>query len=500
MGDKYLVGVDAGGTAVKAAVYDARGNELAVSGGATELVCPSPGHTERDMEEFWRVTAACINDAIVKSGIDPSKIAGAACAGHGKGLYPWGRNGPVMNGIISTDARGRAYAEGWRADGTAAAVFKKTFQSILVSQPCVLLRWLKDNRRDVYDGIWRVFEAKDYLRFRLTGKAMGEITDFSGTNLVNLNTRAYDRELLGLYGIPEIEERLPALAGSLEECGRVTAEASLATGLPEGIPVSGGMFDIDACAIAAGIVNEDNICVIAGTWSINEYISKTPVSDGSVSMNSIYCLPGYYLIEESSPTSAGNLEWLAKNILSAERDKAAAAGKSVYKVFDEIVEKTKPEECGVLYLPYIYGSQDDPADTGCFTGFTVRDNTAQMIRSVYEGVVFNHRRHIDRLMGAKKAAKAMRLAGGGARSAVWTQMFADVCGMPVETVVANELGTLGCAIAASVTCGIYKDINAAVGEMVRMGKRYEPEDTGAYAAKYERFLETVKRMKADNPG
>ena len=185
------------------------------------------------------------------------------------------------------------YPEKWNKDGTADRVFEKTYQKILACQPVSLLCWLKDNKSEVMSNIKWIFEAKDYIRFKLTGQALAEVTDYSGSNMMNIRDVCFDRELLGEYGLEDLFDALPPLKNSTDFCGGVSKRASEVTGLKEGTPLAGGMFDIDACAIAMDITNEDNICVIAGTWSINEYISRQPVLDKSVMMNSLYCIPGY---------------------------------------------------------------------------------------------------------------------------------------------------------------------------------------------------------------
>ena len=126
-------------------------------------------------------------------------------------------------------------------------------------------------------------------------------------------------ELLKLFGLERVYEKLPELRQSTDICGYVTHEASLETGLPEGIPVAAGMFDVNACGIASGLSDEEQMCMIAGTWSINEFIRKKPVLNGSVALNSMFCIPGYYLVEESSPTSAGNMEWFIRSLMNYEK-------------------------------------------------------------------------------------------------------------------------------------------------------------------------------------
>ena len=100
---------------------------------------------------------------------------------------------------------------------------------------------------------------------------------------------------------------LPPIRYSYDLCGTISKEASELTGLPEGTAVAGGMFDIDACAVAVDVTSPDRMCTIAGTWSINEYIAKEPVMDGTIAMNSLFAMPGYYLVEDCSATSSGNL-------------------------------------------------------------------------------------------------------------------------------------------------------------------------------------------------
>ncbi len=487
---RYLVGVDTGGTVSKAAVFDLEGRELSVASRNTALLTPQPGHTERDMEEFWTATAAVIREAVERAGVDPAQIAGVACAGHGKGLYLWGKDGrPACNGIISTDTRAHAWIRAWERDGTAQKAYFMTCQKLLVSQPAALLRWMKQERPEVYGNVQWVFEAKDYIRFRLTGEALGELTDYSGTSLVNLHTRQYDPALFSLFGIAEMQAAMPPLRSSADRCGAVMEEASRLTGLPAGTPVAGGMFDIDACAIACGVTDGRPLCVIAGTWSINEYLSPAPVVDGSVAMNSIFAIPSYYLVEESSPTSAGNLEWWIHAALETDRLQAKAAGKRFYSVLDEMVEALPSDQTDLYYLPYIFGAPDNPQARGCFIGLGPQHQQPHLLRAVYEGVVFCHYAHIRRLLSSRNRPSCIRLAGGAANSAVWVQMFADVCGLPVEIIPVHELGALGCAMSAAVMAGAYPDYQSAAAAMVPVGRQVQPDPRmqALYQTKFDAY-------------
>jgi L-xylulokinase len=487
MAEKYVMGLDNGGTMIKAAIFDLAGKEIITRGRNTALITPKPGYTERDMEELWQMNCACVREAIGDSGIDPARIIGVSICGHGKGLYLWGRDGrPVRNGIISTDSRAWEYPEKWNRDGTAKKLYPRHCQKILASQQVSLLAWLKDNERELYDRIQWVFAVKDYVRFRLTGEAWSEVTDISGSGLLDIMNARFDRDMLSALGIGEVYDRLPPLRYSCEKCGAVNSRAAALSGLREGTPVAGGMFDIDACAVAMNVTSPEEFCTIAGTWSINEYIARAPVTDGRIAMNSLFAIPGYFLVEECSATSAGNLDWFVQRFIGREE---VPEGKKVFRWLDEQVAALRPEDSEVYFLPFLNGSNDDPLGKASFVGLTGYHEKIHCIRAVYEGVVYSHKTHIDRLLATRSAPSAIRMAGGAVNSAVWVQMFADVLGYPVETIDVKELGALGCAMAAAIAAGEFRDYGEAVAAMVRIKARVEPDPAARkiYAAKYEKY-------------
>ena len=491
---KYYMGLDNGGTTTKAAIYDSIGREIGVSSRETKMITPRPGWTERDMEEMWDANCGVIRDVLAKTSIAPEDIAGIAVCGHGKGLYLWGKDGkPARNGIISTDNRAYAYPVKWREDGTEARAFEMSCQHVMACQPVALLAWLKENEPQVMNNIQWVFECKDYVRFRLTGEARAEITDYSGANLVNLYTCEYDDALLKCFGLEGIRGALPPLCNALDIAGVVSEEAAAKCGLKPGTPVAGGMFDIDACAIAVGVLDEKNVCMIAGTWSINEYLRREPVVDSKVQMNSLFALPEYYLIEESSPTSAGNNEWFIKTLLPELQGEARIKGHSIYDEMNSWAASIPPEEFVPIFHPFLMASNVHPNAMGSFIGLDVSHTRAHLAKSVYEGIVFCHRWHLEKLLATRQTPPdCIRLAGGAAKSKVWTQMFADILGLPVETVNVNETGALGCAISAAAATGEYPTLEDAGRAMCPIGRRVTP-DMKAHEA-YDRRYRMYKRI------
>ncbi len=494
---KYLLGIDNGGTVAKAALFTTDGEEVAVASRKTEMVSPQPGHTERDMETLWQATAEAIRAVIDQSKVAPTDIAGVATAGHGNGLYLVDKQGqPVRPGIISTDTRAKDYIARWTEQGVPQKVLPKTMQCIWPAQPNALLAWLRDNEPEVMQRAGWVLMCKDYIRFRLNGQIHAELTDTSGTSLMNVGTGEYDMEVLEAFGIAEMRDLLPPIKRPEEICGQVTAVAAAETGLAEGTPVAGGLFDIDACGLASGLMDETQMCMVAGTWSCNQYISRTPVVSEDIFMTSRYALADHFLMLEASPTSASNLEWFVTEFFSAERQSAEQQGGSVYDLVNELVEGTTPDEANIVFLPFLFGSNADPDAKATLIGMSNWHGRAHVLRAIYEGVVFGHKAHVERLIPSGELSGSIQLTGGAARSRVWVQMFADVFQTPVEIPSGTELGALGAAICAGVAVGCHGSYADAVKAMVKISRVQEPNPAhqDVYAAKYRRYQDVLAAL------
>ena len=323
-----------------------------------------------------------------------------------------------------------------------------------------------------------------------------EIGDASGNNLINLKSKEYDSKLFDFFEIPEMFDKMPELVNATDLCGKVTDDIAEVTGLKAGTPVFGGMFDIDACAIATGVLNSDRLSLIAGTWNMNTFPDNqfAPLESGL--MNSIFPT-GKNLIEASSPTSAGNLDIIIKMLMTSEIRDASESGTSVYDNLEVFLDNTDASFSKVIFFPYLYGSNSDPDASAAFIGLQSTTTKSELIRSVYEGIVFAHRYHVEKLVKVLgRSPTVIRMSGGGTNSNNWVQMFADVLNIPIELVKANELGGLGGAITAAVGTGEYKTIEIAVEEMGHVKTRYEPNvnETSLYNQKYAVFVSLMNAL------
>ncbi|MAS37704.1 MAG: carbohydrate kinase [Anaerolineaceae bacterium] len=495
---RYLLGLDNGNTVCKAALFDLNGREIHATSRRIDTLHTRPGWTERDMDTVWQETATVIRDLIAGSGIRPDEIAGVGCTGHGNGLYLLDKTGqPLRNGIQSLDTRAASLLDEWIADDMPARAYPHIWQNFYAGQAPLLLAWLKRHEPDTYARIGTVLLCKDYINYCLTGERATDYSDMGTTALLRVPEKTWSPELLDLYGIAEIADALPRLAHSAEVTGTVTAQAAEATGLAVGTPVVAGMIDIDAGAIGVGVNRAGQACVIVGSWSINEVIADEPVVSRDLFLTAPFADPDRWLIVEASTAGAANLDWFVSQFCAEEQREADSRGLSVFDVCGERVNSIPITDSVPVFHPFLYGSNVQATARAGFYGLVGWHTRAHVLRALYEGVVFSHLTHIERLRQAGAQFNVVRLTGGGARSAVWSQMFADVLNVPVEVTDCFESGTRGAALAAGIGAGIYASYAEAGEQSVIIEHVYQPNAArhAIYQGRYDHYREIETAMR-----
>lgn len=484
---KYLLGLDAGNTVIKAVIFDLAGREVAHAGEEGHSRMPCPGHVERDLGELWANAKRVIRTCLDKAGIAANDIAAIGCAGHGNGLYALDRDGEPLIGIQSIDTRATGLVEEWLAEGVGDRTYPIARQRPWPSQTPTLLAWLKCYRPDVFKRIGTVFYSKDFVVNRLTGERVSEMSDMSGAGLLDLAARRYDKALMGAYGLADCMDLLPRLIESADIAGRVTEAVAAETGLAAGTPVIGGLFDVVASALGSGVSRTGSASIIAGTWSINQVVIDGPDLDGPVFMSSTFDRTRYMAMENSA-TSAANLEWLVREFFEGEH----AEGVSPFNAACALAAEIAPAGDDPLYHPFLYGAQQDGHARAGFYGIAGWHTKGHLIRALLEGVAFGHRHHVETIRKAGATFEEAVLSGGGSRSLLWPQIFADVLGVPVTVAVSRETGALGAAIAAGTGVGLFQDFTDGANAMVRTDRHYKPNS--ALAAHYGRRYALYKDM------
>ena len=456
MAPDLLLGIDFGNTVVKAVLFDFAGRQVARRGVDGTTLKPAPGMVERPVAELWANARAAISGCL--KGIDPARIAAIGLAGHGNGLYLLDKAGAPLLGIQSLDSRAAALAADLDAS-VGAELHAICGQRPWPSQTPALLAWVKAHQPKVYARAGTLCFAKDIIGWHLTGERATEVSDMSGAGLLRLPEVGYDAGLLSLYGLSDAMPLLPRLCQPTEVVGHVTPAAASATGLRAGIPVVAGYFDVVASALGSGAIGPGTASIVLGSWSINQVFADTPARDPDVFMIAAFG-PGRFANMDNSATSAVNLEWYVRTLIERNGHKGDA-----FAQVNALVGRAAMAAADPMFHPFLYGGRHGAHQRGGFYGLAGWHDEGHLLRALYEGVAFEHRRHVEVLRKAGSGIGQVFLSGGGTRSPHWPQMMADVLGLPVRLGSAEETGALGGAIAAAVGTGLHASEEAAVAAM-----------------------------------
>lgn len=480
----HFIGVDIGGTVTKAGLYDELGQELHIAEKNSEVLRNAPGVTERDMGELWSTVCELISSCCQFS---TEPVKGISFSSHGKGLYAIDKYGkPVRNGIISSDTRAESLVLDWQQKGLLEKTYQRGLQQLWTAHPVTLMAWMKENESENYENVDNILMVHDYIRFCLTGEINAEITNISGSNMYNVRKGCYDPTLMADFGISECTDKTAPTVGSSELAGTVSDSASKLTGLAIGTPVYGGLFDVVAASLTSCVEDESTISAVAGTWSITTTVTNEITASEHPYIWGNYCIPGKYFVHEGSPTSASNLEWF-KNQFFPNHD---------WKEFNQWVSSKVDQSDDLFFLPYLYGSNYKLGMPGSLVGMRGHHTKQDIIKTIYEGVVFAHLNHQDKILQLNPNAETIRFTGGPTKSEPWMKLFTDASGLPVEVINIQQSGCRAAALCAAVGAGVYSDFSEAMRATAPKVIRYEPNliHHDKLRNKFERFNSINKAL------
>ncbi|MBI6202436.1 FGGY-family carbohydrate kinase [Providencia rettgeri] len=480
----FFLGVDLGGTVIKAGIYTAEGQEITVAEHSFPTESPQAGFSERNMEMLWEAACSVIRQAIQNSQLSPAQISGVSFSSHGKGLYLLNSQGkPVRNGIVSSDSRAQSIVDEWHQDGTADKAYPLSLQQLWASHPVALLRWLKQYEPDNYRDTQHVLMVHDYIRYRLTDQIACEETNISGSQLFNQTLSSYDPKLCQLFGIDEANDKLAPVINSAQLAGTVTHKAAVESGLVEGTPVFGGFFDVVGAALASGVSQKDKLSAVAGTWTISTRVFDEIVPSDYPYVWSKYCIPGTYFVHEGSPTSASNLAWFTRHFFNQRLQD--------YDVLNHCVAEGATRPNDILFFPWLYGSNYHSNLHGGLLGLSSHHTDADIVYAIYQGIVFSHLLHQDRIVGLDNTTESIRFTGGPTQSPLWMQMFCDASNLPLDVVNVQQSGCQAAALCAAVGTGYYSGFDVAIAASTPKITTYQPNAVG-----YQQLRDKFARFKA----
>jgi L-xylulokinase len=381
----YLLGIDAGLTVTKAALFDLHGHETAVASAETRTTSPAPRWQERDMDELWTQTAAAIHRCLADAGVDPTAVRGVGICAHSDGLYLVDADlRPVRPAILATDSRAHTYAETYRRSEGALHL---TGQAQSPYNPTSLLAWLRDHEPESLRRARWTLSCKDWIRLRLTGEVATDPTDASSF-CTDVHTQTWSTDALADFGLSDLDGLLPPIVPSAAPAGVVTNVAAELTGLTAGTPVVAGAHDVDAAALGIGASEVGALSMVMGTFSINQIVADRPVTDPRWQARG-FLRKAQWLHMSTSPSSASNLEWVLRRYGPWSPD---GTPDHETAIAEAVAARHSP-----VYLPFLYGAPHDIGTGAAFVGLRGWHTRGDLLRGVLEGVVFNHRWHVDAL-------------------------------------------------------------------------------------------------------
>lgn len=488
---RYLLGIDAGSSITKAALFDFQGGELWRAAERIELDRSRPGWCEVNPDQAWAAARTAIRAVVAKAGVDAADIAAIGISAAMVGAWLVDADGSALRpGINWEDSRTQTMLDARLA--ADADFYKRIFRAdgCVMQQGCTLpvAAWLRAHEPDVFAATAHLFSYKDFLRMKLTGRAAADRTE-AAVAPGDARARGRSAEMLALFALEDVASKLPPVADSEALAGGLTAAAAGELGLLEGTPVAIGAGDVPATVVGASALQAGAALVVLGTTCIAGVVADQPVFTPP-DLGLLFTLPGEAWFR-SMVNVAGtlNLDWAITTILGETTRDAA-----LFRRLDEMVSAVPIGSDGVVFLPYLSESGiiapvfDQQARAGFF-GLTPRHGRPQMMRAVYEGVVLAVR---DLMQHLPAVETEVLLTGGGANSQVWTQMLADALGKTVAVPEGSEFGARGAALLAATAIGVFPSVREASVSTRRIARRQaaDPATAGqwdqafaAYAAR-----------------
>ena len=483
---QYLLGLDVSTTGNKALLIDPQGNVVGTASTENPLSTPQPLWSEQDPLDWWRGTVASIRQVLQDTGITGEQVQAVGLTGQMHGLTLLDADGQVLRpAILWNDQRTGPQCDEIRARLGKRRLVEITGNDALTGFTAPKILWVQENEPEVFSRVRHILLPKDYVRYHLTDDFAMDVADAAGTILLDIKTRAWSPEMLSALDIPP--DWLPKTYEGPEITGTISAEAARATGLKAGTPVIAGGGDQAAGAVGSGAVQQGIVSLALGTSGVVFATTDQPFIEPEGRLHAFcHSVPGRWHLMGVMLSAAGSLRWYRDTF-------APGTG------YDELLEPAKsvPAGCeGLLFLPYLTGERTphpDPLARGAFAGLTVRHGMPHLTRAVLEGVAFGLRDSFELIRAAGLASiRQVRVSGGGARSAFWRQILADVFNAELVTVNTTEGAAYGAALLAGVGSGVWPDVDTACTATVRQTGCTMPDP--AMAEKYEQGYQLYRDL------
>lgn len=479
------IGIDLGTSGVKVVLLSENGQLIASHSEALTLSRPHPLWSEQSPHAWWQATDKALLALAEKQNLNEVKAIGLTGQMHGATLLD-NQQKVLRPAILWNDGRS---AEQCRIlEGTVPDSRAITGNVMMPGFTAPKLLWVKQHEPGIFSQIDKVLLPKDYLRWCLTGEFASDMSDAAGTMWLDVGRRDWSDKLLAACGLSR--SQMPALFEGNKITGSLKPSLAQRWGLPESLPVVAGGGDNAAGAIGVGLYQTGQAMLSLGTSGVYFAVSDGFRSNPDSAVHSFcHALPQSWHLMSVMLSAASCLDWACK--LTHMTDVPDLLRQA---------EQATPADSPVLFLPYLSGERtphNDPHAKGVFFGLTHQHNSGHLAQAVLEGVGFALAEGMDALHASGVKPQNIILIGGGARSAYWRQMLADISGQTLEYRTGGEVGpALGAARLAQIALNPEKPLSELLPELP-LEQRHIPDGQRHqdYAAGREKFRQLYQALK-----
>ncbi len=479
-----LLGIDVGTTSLKAVLFDSDGRTLAEGSREYATAYPHPNWAEQDPEDWWRAVCTVLPQVLAAAGADPRAIAGVGVSGQAPCLAPVDGGGrPVRPALLWLDRRAEPQCTWLRERVGEDRITGVNGGRIDPYYLAPKLLWLRDREPESYRQTAAVLQPNGYLVRKLCGTTSMDVSHGPLTLFFDSARLAYDAGLAEAMGLDLA--KMPPVHACAEVVGEVTAIAASATGLAAGTPVIAGMCDGTAAAVEAGLLAAGDAVEMTGQSTVLLTCSDRPYL-GRELIPLVHGAPGRYLVIGALVATGGALRWFRDQLGDIERAAASLTGGDAFDLLSQEAARSPAGANGVVFLPYMYGERSPIWDSnarGVFFGLSLATTRADLVRAILEGGAYGLRHNLETAAAGGFRTTSLASVGGGARSAVWNQIKADVLQLPLSLPATAAGAPWGDALAAGVAVGVYPSFDEAFARLVRRQREFRPD--AALAGRYE---------------
>lgn len=461
---KYIIAYDLGTGGMKTSLFDVHGERIASCFAQCDTYYPAPDLREQRPEDWWRILQQTTRELLQATPINVKDIIAAACSGHSLGVVPLDAGGRLLQKAVPIWSDARATKEATVSLPTQQAAdewYCKTgngFPAGLYSAFKIL--WYKNHMPEVYENATTFIGTKDYLNFRLTGMMCTDHSYASGSGVYDLEKRAYDSDLIREFGLRK--EDFPPLRESSDLIGTILPEVARVLGLHEGCAVAAGGVDNACMAAGSGCVREGMGYTSLGTSAWIAVVGAKPVLDARTKPYVFGSVQKGLYVSAQSIFSAGNTyRWVRSQLCSDLVEAEQNDGESSYAAMDRLAQSSPPGANGLIMTPTLAGGNlldKSPNARGTLSGLDLKHTRADLIRASLEGICLGLKLALVELEAKTPMSKSMLLVGGGAKSAFWRSLFADIYEKTIISSRAGEnAGAIGAMACAAVGVGAWRD-------------------------------------------